>query len=121
MATIIKRKKKDGAASWLAQISITRHGKRVWRENKTFETLSFAPAAKEWRDAHGPCATCTPQNGFDPAGQIAGAPPVVWQDVRLRLFNDSGEEPPVSEVHWPKTALYALGMKSRIKRASTIR
>lgn len=62
------------------------------------ETLYFDPAAREWRDAHGPCLTCTPQNGFGPAGQIAGAPPVVWQNVRLRLLNDLEEEPPASEV-----------------------
>lgn len=36
MGTIIKRKRKDGTGSWLAQIAIRRAGKTVWRENRTF-------------------------------------------------------------------------------------
>jgi len=40
MGTIIKRKRKDGSAAWLAQIAVRRAGKTVWRENRTFECPS---------------------------------------------------------------------------------
>jgi len=44
MGTIIKRKRKDGSAAWLAQIAVRRAGKTVWRENRTFELRSTAAA-----------------------------------------------------------------------------
>lgn len=44
MGTIIKRKRKDGTAYWLAQIAVRRAGKTVWRENRTFELRSTAAA-----------------------------------------------------------------------------
>lgn len=50
MGTIIKRRRKDGSTAWLAQISITRQGKSVWRENKTFERRSVASAWIEKRE-----------------------------------------------------------------------
>lgn len=62
------------------------------------ETLYFDPTAREWRDAHGLCLTCTPAHGFHADGQIDGAPDAVWQTIRLRLTNDLGEGPPAAEV-----------------------
>lgn len=50
MGTIIKRKRKDGTASWLAQIAVRRAGKTVWRENRTFELRSTAAAWIEKRE-----------------------------------------------------------------------
>ncbi|WP_243698440.1 hypothetical protein [Paracoccus alkanivorans] len=50
MGTIIKRRRKGGSTAWLAQISITRQGKSVWRENKTFERRSVASAWIEKRE-----------------------------------------------------------------------
>lgn len=50
MGSIIKRKRKDGSAAWLAQIAIRRAGKTVWRENRTFELRSTAAAWIEKRE-----------------------------------------------------------------------
>ena len=50
MGTIIKRKRKDGSTSWLAQIAIRRAGKTVFRENLTFERRSIAAAWLEKRE-----------------------------------------------------------------------
>ena len=50
MGTIIKRKRKDGTAAWLAQIAVRRAGKTVWRENRTFELRSTAAAWIEKRE-----------------------------------------------------------------------
>lgn len=50
MGTIIKRKRKDGSTSWLAQIAIRRAGKAVFRENRTFERGSIAAAWLEKRE-----------------------------------------------------------------------
>lgn len=44
MGSITQRRRKDGSIAWLAQISIMRQGKNVWRENKTFERRSVANA-----------------------------------------------------------------------------
>jgi hypothetical protein len=44
MGTIIKRKRKDGSTSWLAQIATQRAGRTVFRENRTFEHRSIAAA-----------------------------------------------------------------------------
>src|SRR6056297_2713262 len=50
MGAIIKRKRKDGSASWLAQIAVWRAGKTVWSENRTFELRSTAAAWIEKRE-----------------------------------------------------------------------
>lgn len=44
MGIIIKRKRKDGSVSCLAQIAVRRAGKTVWRENRTFDLRSTAAA-----------------------------------------------------------------------------
>ena len=50
MATIIKRKRKDGSTAWLAKIAVRRAGKTVWRENRTFDLRSTAAAWIEKRE-----------------------------------------------------------------------
>ena len=49
MGTIIKRKRKDGTASWLAHRR-SAGWKNVWRENRTFELRSTAAAWIEKRE-----------------------------------------------------------------------
>lgn len=49
LGTIIKRKRKDGSAAWLAQIAVRRAGKTEWRKNRTFELCSTAAA---WIEKH---------------------------------------------------------------------
>lgn len=50
MGTIIQRKRKDGSVAWLAQITLAREGKTVWRENKTFERRAIANSWIEKRE-----------------------------------------------------------------------
>lgn len=50
MGTIIKQKREDGSAAWLAQIAVRRAGKTVWRENWTFELRLTATALIEKRE-----------------------------------------------------------------------
>ena len=50
MGTIVTRRRKDGAKSFLAQIVIKKDGKIVVRENKTFERKSAAMAWIETRE-----------------------------------------------------------------------
>ena len=45
MAYIIERKRSDGSIAYLAQIEVKRNGKRVFRDNRTFDTR---PAANAW-------------------------------------------------------------------------
>ena len=45
MGTIVERPRKDGSSAFLAQISIMRDGKNVFRQSKTFDRR---PAATAW-------------------------------------------------------------------------
>lgn len=45
MAYIIERKRSDGSIAYLAQIEVKRNGKRVFRDNRTFDSR---PTANAW-------------------------------------------------------------------------
>lgn len=51
MGTITKRPRKDGSAAYMAQISITRDGKAILRENRTFDRRAAAAAWIKLREA----------------------------------------------------------------------
>lgn len=82
MGTIIKRKRKDGSAAWLAQIAVRRAGKTVWRENRTFELRSTAAAWIEKRE------NSRIAQGF--LGAILGENP----KCRVLMVAEEGLEPP---------------------------
>ena len=52
IGAIIKRKRKDRPAAWLARIAVRPAGKTVWRESRTFDLRPTAAAWIEKREKH---------------------------------------------------------------------
>lgn len=95
MGTIIKHPRKNGASAWLAQISITRNGKIVVRENKTFERRSSAAAWIKSRQQY--LATPDALAAYNPSSENKRAPTL--SDAIDRYIRESHKEMGRSKTH----------------------
>lgn len=72
------------------------------------ESLYFDPNDLTWKDDVGICHSCVIENGFGADGQIRDSQlHVTWQSLSLKLKNDLGENPPLSEVRTLFTTHYS--------------
>lgn len=72
------------------------------------ESLYFDPSDLTWKDDIGICHSCVIENGFSADGQIHDSQlNVSWRALSLKLKNDLGENPPLSEVKTLFTTQYS--------------
>lgn len=63
--------------------------------SKGQESIYFSQSQNQWFDDVGVCHSCSPENGFAADGRVDQ---VIWKEVKVRLLNDLGESPDITEV-----------------------